>query len=426
MPPNKDHAVFIGAFVPSDASAASSSNLGPAPRWPREIAFLAAHGVSPALLDIAAARAVRLGISGDHVMIGEGLVDETGFYRNLAATLHLPFSIAAFKTRAGAFNRQAAARGMAPLAGGGFVAAPRGAALDLLLEHGARGTAPDAHLTITTPSHLAQAIFAEAAEDIARQASFALLDKAPHLSAARGRRWAPSDLLHLLGIALIAGSMLAPGGAALVLSIGWSALLLLSLVMRLFICAASRPTPERSHALRTHDLPLYTVLVPLAREARIVPALVAALDALDYPSAKLQILLVIEADDSETLAALGAVALAPCYEVVVAPPGEPRTKPRALNVGLARARGTLLTVYDAEDVPEPQQLRRAAERFAGAPATLACLQAHLAIDNAGTSWLTRLFALEYAALFDVMNLGQTACGIPLPLGGTSNHFRGIR
>ncbi len=371
------------------------------------------------------AQAALLGLSADRVLIGENLVDETRFYASLARTLQLPFSVAAFKTRTGIFNKQAGVAGMAALADGGFVAAPRGRALALLL---AQGLGPDARigrLTITTPRHLAQAIFAAATADIAREVSFSLQEKGDHLSAGpRPSRGLARGMLHAVAAALMIGAAILPFGPTLMLSAVWSGLLLLSLVMRLMICGASlQPQTPRRLRLPQSALPAYTLLVPLYREARVLPHLIAALDALDYPRAKLQILLLVEHDDCETAAALGALSLGPCYEVVVAPPGYPRTKPRALNVGLLCARGTLLTVFDAEDAPEPLQLRQAAERFATAPERLACLQARLAPFNAGQSWLTRLFALEYAALFDVMNVGQVACGIPLPLGGTSNHFR---
>src|SRR5690606_154439 len=69
------------------------------------------------------------------------------------------------------------------------------------------------------------------------------------------------------------------------------------------------------------------------------------------------------------------------------------------------------------------QLRLAAGHLAAAPPHVACLQAHLAIDNVDDSLLTRLFAIEYAVLFDVMNPGLATFGFPVPLGGTSNHFR---
>ncbi len=111
---------------------------------------------------------------------------------------------------------------------------------------------------------------------------------------------------------------------------------------------------------------------------------------------------------------------------MVAPEGVPRTKPRALNVAMPFARGSLVAVFDAEDLPEPRQLRRAATRFASAPPNVACLQASLAIDNGALNWMTALFAIEYAALFDVYNRGLALMGMPLFLGGTSNHFRGIR
>ena len=411
------HDVALGRFTHSGVSEPGST-------LPIEIAFLAAHGFTHDVLRRAADESLEQGVSADIGMIAGGLISEVVFYRSVARTLGVPFSVARIETRTGAFTRQALAAGMAMLATGGFVAAPRGPALAALLEQGAAGAAPDARLTITTPSHLAQAIFAAASKDIAWQASFSLQDRGRHLSAAHDAHCMPRNLLHVIAAGALVASVVLPYGPAASVSAVWSFLLLLSLIMRLMICGASQtPRPPPRPRLKQRDLPVYTVLVPLSQEATIVPKLIAALDALAYPAAKLQILLIVEDDDSETQVALANAGLGPCYEIIVAPPGHPRTKPRALNVGLIRARGTLLTVFDAEDIPEPRQLRLAAERFAGAPDTLACLQAKLAIFNIADSWLARLFAIEYAMLFDVMNIGQAACGIPLPLGGTSNHFR---
>ncbi|HEX8417758.1 MAG TPA: glycosyltransferase family 2 protein, partial [Methylobacterium sp.] len=175
--------------------------------------------------------------------------------------------------------------------------------------------------------------------------------------------------------------------------------------------------------LTDRDLPLYTVLVALHREAAVVPRLVGALSRLDYPAAKLDIKFLIEAGDAETAAALARIPFPARFEVIVVPPGLPRTKPRALNAALPLARGACLVVYDAEDVPDPRQLRTAAEIFARMPPHTACLQGRLVIDNARDSWLTRCFALEYAALFDVLGPALAAWQLPTPLGGTSTHFR---
>jgi cellulose synthase/poly-beta-1,6-N-acetylglucosamine synthase-like glycosyltransferase len=129
---------------------------------------------------------------------------------------------------------------------------------------------------------------------------------------------------------------------------------------------------------------------------------------------------VVEADDQPTAAAVARQHLPPHFEVVSVPAGRPRTKPKALAYALAFARGDYVVVFDAEDRPEPDQLRRAAAAFRDSPG-VGCFQARLTPDNRD-SLLTRLFALEYAANFDVLLPALASWRVPLPLGGTSNHF----
>jgi len=187
--------------------------------------------------------------------------------------------------------------------------------------------------------------------------------------------------------------------------------------------ARGAPREPGGDALRSW--PSYSILVPLYREAAVVPQLVQALSQLDYPTGSLEILLLLESEDSETAAAVAAFGLPPHARAVVVPPGAPRTKPRALNHGLHMARGRYLTVYDAEDIPEPDQLRRAVRHFEAAPPEARCLQARLSIDNASDGWLPLMLAIEYAALFDAIKCGLARSAMPVALGGTSNHFRGI-
>ena len=173
--------------------------------------------------------------------------------------------------------------------------------------------------------------------------------------------------------------------------------------------------------------PRYTVLAALYDEAEVVDQLIGRLAAIDYPPDRLQGMLVLEARDGATLAAASAAPRPDWLEVFVAPPGEPGTKPRALNHALPHATGDLLTVYDAEDAPDPGQLKEAASRFlSDAGGRLACLQAPLRIRSAAgsvPSFLDRQFAAEYASLFEIVLPGMTRLGLPFPLGGTSNHFR---
>ena len=169
--------------------------------------------------------------------------------------------------------------------------------------------------------------------------------------------------------------------------------------------------------------PAYTALVPLYREEGAVPGLMAHLRRLDYPADRLRILLLVEEDDFRTRDAVARTGVAPPFDVVVVPVSLPRTKPKACNVGLARATGEILVIFDAEDRPEPDQLKKAAALFARAPADVVCLQAQLNYYNKDRNWLTRFFTIEYSGWFDYCLPGLYRMEAPIPLGGTSNHFR---
>jgi cellulose synthase/poly-beta-1,6-N-acetylglucosamine synthase-like glycosyltransferase len=175
---------------------------------------------------------------------------------------------------------------------------------------------------------------------------------------------------------------------------------------------------------RLHDseLPVYSVLVPMYKEAEVLPILAGALRRMNYPPSKLDIKLVLEEDDIETINAAKTYALDATFEIIRVPYSEPRTKPKACNYALRLARGKYLTIYDAEDQPEPNQLKRAVLAFRRRGKKTACIQAHLNYYNADENWLTRLFTLEYSVWFDIFLPALERLRVPIPLGGTSNHF----
>ncbi len=263
---------------------------------------------------------------------------------------------------------------------------------------------------------------------IADDAANALAEHRPRFSAHCGLwRWQGVFLLCMAGL-FLGGAIFAPREAMAVFSAALSLMFLITISMR--IAAASyvfqrhlRGKPRQAHALPEDELPNYTVLVAMYREAAVLPDLVAGLKALAYPPAKLDIKLVLEVDDSETIAAARALDLPPHFDIVVAPEGAPRTKPRALNYALQFATGDLLVIYDAEDRPEPRQLAKAAAHFARAPREVVCLQARLTFDNASENWIAKQFTIEYASLFGGILPMLGRLGLPMPLGGTSNHFR---
>jgi cellulose synthase/poly-beta-1,6-N-acetylglucosamine synthase-like glycosyltransferase len=182
-------------------------------------------------------------------------------------------------------------------------------------------------------------------------------------------------------------------------------------------------TDEEIAALDERDLPVYTILVPLYNEAAIVPRLMAGIGRLNYPKTKLDVRLLCEEDDPETPAAIRALAPPPHFKLVVVPDSQPKTKPKACNYGILQADGKYVVIFDAEDKPEPDQLKRAVVAFRKAEPSLTCLQAKLNYFNPGQNLLTRWFSMEYSMHFDLLLPGLCAVKAPIPLGGTSNHFR---
>jgi glycosyltransferase XagB len=209
-----------------------------------------------------------------------------------------------------------------------------------------------------------------------------------------------------------------------------SSVFLVAVAFKFIVCMAGARreryqvvTGEDVAALTDEDLPVYTVLAPLFHEASVVRELVTNLAALDYPHHKLEVLLLLEEDDAETIEAAKAAGLPPWMTIIVVPRGQPQTKPKACNVGLFFSSGEHLVIYDAEDKPDPDQLKKAVVAFHRGGERLVCVQAALNYWNVNENFLTRMFTAEYSFWFDYMLPGLDALKLPIPLGGTSNHFR---
>jgi cellulose synthase/poly-beta-1,6-N-acetylglucosamine synthase-like glycosyltransferase len=175
-------------------------------------------------------------------------------------------------------------------------------------------------------------------------------------------------------------------------------------------------------SLNTRDLPMYTILVPLYREAAVVAKLVDSIAHLDYPPTKLDVKLLVEEDDDETLAKLRELDLPPYFKLVVVPDSYPKTKPKACNYGLIQAEGKYVVIFDAEDRPDRDQLKKIVFAFQRAEQRIVCIQCKLNYFNRTQNMLTRWFTAEYSHWFDLLMPGLDASDAPIPLGGTSNHF----
>jgi cellulose synthase/poly-beta-1,6-N-acetylglucosamine synthase-like glycosyltransferase len=182
-------------------------------------------------------------------------------------------------------------------------------------------------------------------------------------------------------------------------------------------------TEEEALSVPDSDLPFYTVLVAAYKEGPVIAKLIENISRLDYPVSRLEVLLLVEEDDTETLDVLRHTDPGSHFKLIVVPAGEPRTKPKALNFGLGLAQGDIVAVFDVEDTPDLLQLRRAAVALNRFGPEVACVQAKLSYGNAEQNFITRSFTIEYAMWFSFFLPGLVSLHAPIPLGGTSNHFR---
>lgn len=278
-------------------------------------------------------------------------------------------------------------------------------------------------LRITSPLDILKSVTRRFQNEDSEDACFALARRHPHRSALRNTGTGIKPLLALFG--MLSFGIYAP--AATIASIS-TALLLFYLATLMFktvafaIGTTKSPYPATRPPVPDAMLPTYTIMVPLYQEQAALTGLLNSLRSLDYPKSKLDIKLLVEADDTPTINSLKALKPESYFDIIEVPPSEPRTKPKALNYGLKFARGSLVTIYDAEDQPDPMQLRKSASYFLSPHGETVCLQARLNYYNRERNMLTRLFSIEYAAWFDHMLRGLEKMKMPIPLGGTSNHI----
>ncbi|MFZ2467835.1 MAG: glycosyltransferase family 2 protein [Parvibaculum sedimenti] len=276
--------------------------------------------------------------------------------------------------------------------------------------------------------HALRELFREKLNDRAR---FELMTNAPESSASRRVSLGQLKLVCACAFFFALACAIAPTVTLLLLNmiLGFCFLAVAGLrFISIFIGIIAGPTPEelayeKGGEIAEADLPDYTVIVPLFREGTVLPILVDALRKIDYPASRLDIKLVFEESDAATYETAMRLQLPGNFDLIRVPHNLPLTKPKACNYALPFARGEFVVVYDAEDIPAPDQLKRAVAAFRLGDPKLACVQAQLNYYNWSENWLTRQFAIEYSSFFDLLLPTLAKLGMPVPLGGTSTHFR---
>lgn len=395
-------------------------------------AFLKTLGLSKPYIREFTARAERNGSTFEAELLQSGLVTEDAYFGAFARFLRLPFvdeldsTVVVDTASLDVQLLEARMVRLSPRDAMPYLAmVPDVGSIERLRQ--ALETTPglSAKLVVTTPSALREAVWDAGAQRRTRETVNALFDSKPLYSARITLHGKQGFLLGVAATLLLCGMAISPSMTFHLLHILTAALYLAAILFRLVPLRTKpdRRTLQMVEQSRDEQLPVYTILVALYREEAVVEQLVNALNRLEWPKSRLDIKLVCEADDTTTIDAIRRLQPGPHFEIVAVPASLPRTKPKALTYALAGARGEFIAIYDAEDRPHPKQLREAHARFHDGCDRLACLQAPLIISNAHVSWITSSFSLEYSALFRRMLPMLARMKMPLPLGGTSNHFR---
>jgi len=363
-----------------------------------QYAFLLQAGASGATLAIAEAEARRCGVATHRVLLSAGFVSQSAYTSALAGWLGVPVAgwDAAFhlETPGDADD----AKGVPAHFGGQSyrVLCAEADTPDVLRKRVADLQARGLRVAFASRFRMDAALEAHLRAERLDHAIGSLFRDQPACSAA-GPIWIWQVIAAAIAAGLIIGGFSVLPGATIaalsgIIAVPFLCVTLLRLVALREVIGSPGKDMRRQGPIVVHmpqTLPLYTVMVPLFREAKMLPGLVQSLQALAYPRAKLEILLVLEAVDTEMQAAVLAMRLPGNFRTVVVPAGAPQTKPKALNYALQFARGEYVVVYDAEDRPEPDQLLRALTAFERGPPQLGCVQAQLNIYNPRSSWLTR-------------------------------------
>lgn len=267
-------------------------------------------------------------------------------------------------------------------------------------------------------------------EKYVKSAVFELFNRDPANSALITFSSGQLIFMFLILALVVAGLVLRFKDTSIIINVIISVFFLVAILFKLFLALVGSRfelhqavTRDELRDLSQDDLPVYTILLPVYKEDKLIKKLIWNLQSIDYPREKLDIKLLIEQDDDKTMNAVKNLDFPAIFEVVVVPFHMPKTKPKACNYGLHFSKGKFLTIYDAEDIPDTDQLKKVVAMFNKLPSNYICIQSALNYFNRNENFLTRMFTLEYSYWFDYMLPGLDTLDIPIPLGGTSNHFK---
>jgi len=167
-------------------------------------------------------------------------------------------------------------------------------------------------------------------------------------------------------------------------------------------------------------LPTFSIVVPVKDEENVIGRLLTALSTLNYPPGKSEIIIVEDASTDKTLDICMNYAKEHT-NVKILHRSFSNGKPSALNYGLKHAKGDIIAVFDADNVPDVDALMAAREYFEDPK--VAAVQGKTLSINSRENMLTQFISYEEAVWCEAYLRGKDVLNLFVHLKGSCQFIR---
>lgn len=156
----------------------------------------------------------------------------------------------------------------------------------------------------------------------------------------------------------------------------------------------TRHNAKKLPNLPDSDLPAVSVLVPCHNEGKVIDHTIVALQKLDFPQDKIEFLMINDGSTDDTAEVIKTFTTDSRVRLLEVPKHlSARGKSGALNYALTQARNPLISIYDADNIPEPGAMRPLVEQMVRFPKLAAAVGMYRAW-NRKRAWITRFVNIE--------------------------------
>jgi len=179
---------------------------------------------------------------------------------------------------------------------------------------------------------------------------------------------------------------------------------------------------QKSQKKRSPDelLPSFSIVVPVKNEAKVIDRLLISLSKLNYPASKREIIIIEDGSTDKTLGICMNYAKEHANVKILQKPFS-NGKPSALNYGLKHAKGDIVAVFDADNVPDADALMGVLEYFEDP--TVAAVQGKTVSLNSKQNMLTQFISYEEAVWCEAYLRGKDALNLFVHLKGSCQFIR---